>query len=87
LLAGLEVPESGDDLKAVIDGVAAAAASPQYLAVLEPGDDVLNAGPDPAVHPVGVVADDPAAVVASRGDDLGDAAVAAVAEDVLMAGE
>jgi hypothetical protein len=39
----------------------------QYLPVLEPGDDVLDAGPDPAVHPVVVVADDAAGVVASRG--------------------
>jgi hypothetical protein len=51
LLAGLDVPEFGDDLKAAIDGVAAAAALPQYLAVSEPGDDVLDACPDPAVHP------------------------------------
>ena len=49
--------------------------------VLEPGDDVLGAGFDPAVHPVVVVADDPAAVVASRGGDRGDGAVSAVAMD------
>jgi hypothetical protein len=81
LLAGLEVPESGDDVEAVVDGVAAAAALPEDLPVLEPGDDVLDAGSDPAVCPVVVVVDDPAGVVASRGGDRSDAAVSAVAED------
>jgi hypothetical protein len=69
----------------VIDGVAAAAALPQYLPVGEPGVDVFDAGSDLAVHPVDVVADHSAAVVASWGGDRGDAAVAA--EDLLMAGE
>ena len=74
---GLEVLESGDDVEAVVDGLAAAAALPQYLPVLEPGDDVFDAGPDPPVHPVVVIADDPAGVVASRGGDRRDGAVAA----------
>jgi hypothetical protein len=65
LIVGLEVPESGDDVEGVVDGVAAASALPQYLPVLEPGDDVLAAGPDPAVHSVVLIADDPAGVVAS----------------------
>jgi hypothetical protein len=47
--------------------MAAAAALPEDLPVLEPGDDVLDAGSDPAVHAVVVIADDPAGVVASRG--------------------
>jgi hypothetical protein len=58
----LEVPESGDDVEAVVDGVASAAALPQYLPVFEPGDDVFEAGPDPAVHPVMVVVDGPASL-------------------------
>ena len=66
MVAGLEVPESGDDVEAVVDGLAAAAALSQYLPVFEPGDDVLDAGPDPAVHLVAVAADDPAGFVASR---------------------
>jgi hypothetical protein len=41
----LEVPESGDDVKAVVGGVAAAAALPQCLPVFEPVDDVFDAGP------------------------------------------
>ena len=80
LSGGFEVPESGDDLEAVVDGVAAAAALAKYLPVLEPGDDVLDAGPEPAMRPVVVVADDTAGVVASRGGDRCDAAVCAVAE-------
>jgi hypothetical protein len=80
LIAGLEVPESGDDVEAVVDGLAAAAALSQYLPVFEPGDDVFDAGPDPAVRLVAVVADDPAGLIASRGGDRGDAAVSAVAE-------
>jgi hypothetical protein len=54
---------------------------PQYLPVFEPGDDVLDAGPDPAVHAVVVVVDDPADVVAARCGDGRDAAISAVAED------
>ncbi|MDT5280774.1 MAG: hypothetical protein QOJ20_1969 [Mycobacterium sp.] len=80
MIAGLEVPESGDDVEAVVDGLAAAAALSQYLPVFEPGDDVFDAGPDPAVRLVAVVADDPAGLIASRGGDRGDAAVSAVAE-------
>lgn len=53
-------------MEAVVDGGVAAAALPQYLPVLEPGDDVFDAGPDPLVHPVVVVADDPAGVLAAR---------------------
>jgi hypothetical protein len=44
MIAGLEVPEFGDDLEAVVDGVAAAASLPQYLPVFEPVDDVFDAG-------------------------------------------
>jgi len=76
----LEVPESGDDVEAVVDGVASAAALLQYLPVFESGDDVLGAGPDPAVRPVVVVVDDLASAVSSRGGDRADAAVSAVAE-------
>jgi hypothetical protein len=61
----LEVPESGDDLEAVVDGVAGAAALPQYLPVFESGDDVFEAGSDAGVSPVVLVADDAAGVVAS----------------------
>ncbi|MGH9207267.1 MAG: hypothetical protein ACRD1G_12000, partial [Acidimicrobiales bacterium] len=60
---GFEVPESGDDLEAVVDGLAVAAALPQDLPVFESGDDVFVAGLDPAVCPVVVVADEPAGVV------------------------
>jgi hypothetical protein len=86
LIAGLEVPESGDDLKAVVDGLAAAAAMPQYLPVLEPGDDVIDAGSSGGAHPVMVVEDDSAGVIAPRGDRL-DAAVSAVAEDDTTIGQ
>ena len=65
MVVGLEVPESGDDLEAVVDGVAAAAALSQYLPVFESGDDVFDAGSDPAVCAVVVVADDAAGVVAA----------------------
>jgi len=41
---GLEVPESANDLHGLVDGVAAPAALSQYLPVLEPGDDVFDAG-------------------------------------------
>jgi hypothetical protein len=54
LVGGLEVPEFGDDVEAVVDGVAASAALPQYLAVAEPGHDLLDVSPDSVVHPVGV---------------------------------
>jgi hypothetical protein len=47
-------------------GVVAAAVLAQYLPALESGDDVSDAGPDPAVRPVVVVADDPAGLFASR---------------------
>jgi len=59
---------------------------PQYLRVLEPGEDVFDAGSDPAVRPVVLVADDRAGVVAVRCGDGVDGAVAAVTED-LVAGE
>ncbi len=78
---------SGDDLEAVVDCVAAVPALAQYLPVFESGDYVFDAGPHPPVHPVVVVADDPAGVVATRCGDGGDAAVAAVAEDRSVAGE
>jgi hypothetical protein len=64
---GFEVPEAGDDLEAVVDGIATTSALPQYLPVFEAGDEVFDAGPDPAVRPVVVIADDPAGVVASGG--------------------
>lgn len=38
------------------------------IPVREPGDDVFDAGPDPAVHPVVVVADDPRPVWSRRGE-------------------
>jgi hypothetical protein len=56
-------------LGAVVDGVAASVALPEYLRVFESGDDVFDACSDRAVSPVAVVA------------------VAAVAEDVALAGE
>jgi hypothetical protein len=37
---------------------------PQHLPVFESGDDVFDAGFDPPVRPVVVIADDPAGVVA-----------------------
>jgi len=43
LVACFEVAESGDDLGAVVDGVAASAALPEYLPVFESGDDVFDA--------------------------------------------
>jgi hypothetical protein len=51
LIVDLDVPESGDDVEAVVDGVSASAALPHYLPVLEPGDDAFDAGPDPTVRP------------------------------------
>jgi hypothetical protein len=54
----LQVPESGDDVKAVGGGVAAAAVLPQYLPVFGPGDDVFNGGRYSMVCSVVVVADD-----------------------------
>ena len=59
----------------------------KYLPVFESGDDVFDAGPDPAVRPVVVMADDPAGVIATRRSDRRDAAVAAVTEDLLPAVE
>jgi hypothetical protein len=55
---GLEVPESGDDSEAVVDGVASSAALAQYLPVFESGDDVFDAGSDASVIAVVVVVDD-----------------------------
>jgi hypothetical protein len=68
-------------LEAVVDGVAAAAALPHYLPVYEPGDGVFDAGDDPAVYLVVVVADDQASGVAAWGRDRGDAAVSVVADN------
>jgi hypothetical protein len=42
---GFEIPEFCDDLEAVVDGLGAATALPQYLPVFESGDDVFDAGP------------------------------------------
>ena len=44
-----EVPESGDDLDAVVDGVAAAAALTEDLPVFEAADDVFDAGAEASV--------------------------------------
>lgn len=44
-----EVPESGDDLDAVVDGVAAAAALTEDLPVFEAADDVFDAGAEATV--------------------------------------
>jgi hypothetical protein len=43
LLLDFKVPESGDDLEAVVNGLGAAAALPLYVPVFEPGDDVFDA--------------------------------------------
>ena len=77
----LVVPEFGDDVEAVVDGVAPARALAEDLPVFESCDDVLDACFDPAVRPIVVVVDDSAGVVASRVGDRGDAAVSAVTED------
>jgi hypothetical protein len=71
---GLEVPESGDDLEAVVDGVASPAVLPEYLPVSELGDDVFDEGSDAAVSPVVLVADDAADLVASGCGDRCDTA-------------
>jgi hypothetical protein len=55
----LEVPESGDDVEAVVDGLAASSALPKDLPVFAPGDDVFDAGADTPVFAVVVVVDDP----------------------------
>jgi len=68
LIVGLDVPESCDDLDAVVDGLAAAALT-QDSPVLETGDEVLDA----AVCGVVVVLDDPAEVVVLWTGDGGDA--------------
>jgi hypothetical protein len=78
---GVEVPEFGDGLEVVVDGLAAAVALVQDLPVFEPGDVVFDVGSDPAVCAVVVIANDPAGGSAWRCGDGGDAAVAAVAED------
>jgi hypothetical protein len=77
----LRVPESGDDLEAVVDGLAAAAALPQYLPVLESSDDVLDAGPNAAVRPLVVVIDGATSLVAARCDDRSDPAMPAIAKN------
>jgi hypothetical protein len=79
---GLEVPESGDDSEAVVDGVASSAALAQYLPVFESGDDVFDAGSGASVIAVVIVMDGAAGVVSPRCGDRGDAAVATVSEDV-----
>jgi hypothetical protein len=43
MVAGLEVPEFCEDLEAVVDRLAAAAALSQDLPVFEAGDDVFDA--------------------------------------------
>lgn len=58
--AAFEVPESGDDVKAVIDCFTTTAALSQDLPVLDPGDGVFYAGTDASVSAVVVVVDDPA---------------------------
>jgi hypothetical protein len=73
LIVGLDVPESCDDLEAVVDSLAAAVALTQDLPVFETGDDVLDAGADVAVFGVVVVVDDPAGVVVLWTGDGGDA--------------
>ena len=83
---GLEVPESGDDLEAVVDGLASGAALTQYLAVFEPGDDVFDPGSGAAVGSVVAVVDDAAGVVASGCGDRSSAAVAAVTNNVVASG-
>lgn len=87
MIAGLEVPESGDYLEAVVDGVAAASTLTKYLPVFESGADVFNAGPDVAVLSPMFIADDPAGVVASGCGDGGDATITAVVEYLWVAGE
>lgn len=84
---GFEVPETDNDLEAVVDGVAAAAALSKDLPILDPGDDMLDASADASVCPVVIVAHDPAGVVAAGAGDHGDAAVSAVTEDLVLAGE
>jgi hypothetical protein len=66
--------ESGDDLKALVDGVAAATALTKDLPVFEPGDDMFDAGTNAAV--VSPVVVDAAGFVAARRGDRWDAAVA-----------
>jgi hypothetical protein len=43
LSADLEVPESGDDVEAVVNGFATASALSEDLPVFESGDDVFDA--------------------------------------------
>jgi hypothetical protein len=69
LAVAFEVPESGDDLKAVFDGVAAATALTKDLPVFEPGDDMFDAGMNAAVVSPAVVAGDAAGFVAARRGD------------------
>lgn len=63
MVVGREVPESGDDLEVVVDGVAAAAALPQYFPVFQSGDDGFDAGSDLPMQSVVVVADGPATMI------------------------
>lgn len=65
MLVGFEVPESGDDLEAVVDGFGAVTALAPYLPVFGSGDDVFDAGSDPAVCAIVVIADDPTSHIAS----------------------
>ncbi len=62
-------------------------ADASILPVFDSGDDVFDAGADAPVLPVVVVADDAAGVVAAGAGDGGGAAVAAVTEDLVLAGE
>jgi hypothetical protein len=47
----LEVAESGSDVQGLVDGRCRASAVTQYLPVFESGDEVFDAGCDPAVNP------------------------------------
>jgi hypothetical protein len=76
----LEVREFGDDVGAVVDGVAAAAALSKDLPVFESGVDVFGAGADPAVSLAVVVVHGAACVVAAGCGDRCDGAVAAITE-------
>jgi hypothetical protein len=89
---GFEVALTGDDVEAVVDGLAwpglaAPAALPQDLAVFGPGDDVFDTGTDAGMCSVVVVADDAPGVVAGRCGDGVDAAVAAVTDDDTLTSE
>jgi hypothetical protein len=71
---GLEVPQAGDDLQAVVDGVASPAALLEDLPVFESGDDMFDAGSDAPVASVATVLNDTAGRVAAFAGDGVDAA-------------